>query len=142
MKYLAIVGLIGLIFFVSNGLSQDPDCPVYKLMMASVEKCKGQLSEENAKLMEKNPGVENDEINCFRGCVLVGMGVMKNAKIDIENLKELMKQSKSPTTAEAVVTVARECKKQSEVSNNECEVAGSYTKCVVALKDKAEKAGA
>lgn len=41
---------------------------------------------------------------------------MKNAKIDIENLKELMKQSKSPETAEAVVTVAQECKKQCELN--------------------------
>ncbi|XP_015115397.1 general odorant-binding protein 56a [Diachasma alloeum] len=128
------VALVGA-FAVVAGDPPNKDCPLMKALKESIDACIDKLSEESAKLMEKDQFADNEEIRCFHACVMTHSGLMTDGKMDIAALEEMLSgDPEHEEEARKITEIMKSCKPESETSDNECEVAGNYVKCFQAKK--------
>ncbi|XP_057329315.1 uncharacterized protein LOC130670122 [Microplitis mediator] len=151
MRYLVFV-FVGILFtFVITSdaeSSAEKECPLKKAFQESIDACKDKLSEENLALLEKDENADNEDIRCFKACILNDGGVMSNGKIQINKIEEAINaaienvkedEDKAKEIAESMINGAKNCAGPAEEGENECEVAHRFITCLKEHADEEKK---
>ncbi|XP_011301201.1 uncharacterized protein [Fopius arisanus] len=129
-----LVALVGA-FAVVAGEAPDKDCPLMKALKESIDACSDKLGEESKTLLEKDESADNEEIRCFYACILTHGGMMSDGKMDMDALEELLLEDpEHEEEAKKIVEIMKTCKPEAEITDNECDVAGNYAKCMKSKK--------
>ncbi|KAH0554056.1 uncharacterized protein LOC123263195 [Cotesia glomerata] len=141
MKYFALV-FVGLLFTFSTGvLGEQEDCPLKKAIQASIEACKDTLTDESINLLKEDEGADNEEIRCFKACILKDSGIMEDGKIQVEKVKSALNEAvekaeenkdKLEEMVKAIIEATEMCAEEAGKAENECEKAHLFIAC---LKD-------
>nr|ANT46047.1 odorant-binding protein 18 [Microplitis mediator] len=143
MRYSVFV-FVGILFtfFISSDAesSGEKECPLKKAFQESIDACKDKLSEENLALLEKDENADNEDIRCFKACILNDSGVMSNGKIQIDKIEEAINaaienvkedEEKAKAIGESMINGAKNCAGPAEEGENECEVAHRFITCLM-----------
>ncbi|KAK0090357.1 hypothetical protein PV325_001131 [Microctonus aethiopoides] len=120
--------------------SAGKECPLKAALEKSIDACKDKLSEANANLLKDDEFADNEEIRCFRACVMNYAGIMENKDINIEKISEMMKDNIEGVSIDEVMEVLKMCKAQAEEGLNECDAAGLFANCFKDVGKDEEKA--
>ncbi|CAD6222300.1 GSCOCG00000903001-RA-CDS [Cotesia congregata] len=138
MKYLALV-FVGLLFTFSTGISGEEDCPLKKAVQASIEACKDKLTDDSLNLLKEDEGADNEEIRCFKACILEDSGIMEDGKIQVEKVKSALNEAvekaeenkdKIEEMAKAIIEATEKCAEEAGKAENDCEKAHLFVACL------------
>ncbi|KAG8034707.1 hypothetical protein G9C98_007783 [Cotesia typhae] len=139
MKYFALV-FVGLLFTFSNGVSgEQEDCPLKKAVQASIEACKDKLTDDSLNLLKEDEGADNEEIRCFKACILKDSGIMEDGKIQMEKVKTALNEAiekaeenkdKFKEMTKAIIEATEKCAEEAGKAENECEKAHLFAGCL------------
>ncbi|KAE8573008.1 Odorant-binding protein 23 isoform X2 [Halyomorpha halys] len=107
---------------------------------AAVNECRSQHNIEAGQIKDainnkKIPETEHGQ--CFMSCVMKKMGVLKNGKIDLDRVSELINNKfKDQENREKAYEIAKRCANVKSPDGKECSQASEMAKC--ALKNAIE----
>ncbi|KAK0163584.1 hypothetical protein PV327_007252 [Microctonus hyperodae] len=141
MKNATLLISIGIFYVFLITSSAGKECPLRAALEKSIDACKDKLSEANANLLKDDEFADNEEIRCFRACVMNYAGIMENKDINIEKISEMIKDNIEGVSIDEVMEVLKMCKAQAEEGLTECDAAGLFANCFKDVsKDGEEKA--
>ncbi|XP_057325137.1 uncharacterized protein LOC130667522 [Microplitis mediator] len=129
MKNFVVIVILAVYFTTTTESLQEIMNAVQKARLEDKAPCLHLLSNETLSILKTRRHLDNPETRCFKACVMERLGYLKDEKIFIDEYEKLI-DSNLKRIKELSMKVARACVNEAEKSENKCEIAHNYSRCI------------
>nr|ABM05972.1 odorant-binding protein 5 [Microplitis mediator] len=130
MKNFVVIVILALYFTATTESLQEIMNTFQKARLEVRAPCLHLLSNETLTTLKTRRHLDNPEIRCFKACLMERQGYLKDNKIFIDEYEKLIDVNLK-RIKELNMKFARACVNEAEKSENKCELAHNYNRCIL-----------